>query len=139
MLYCVFAVFPFNFVFSQEKVCFGEDCFYVEVVDTFYRRKTGLMGRGSLGRNQGMLFSFDEEGKYSFWMKNTLIPLDIIWMSERKEVVFIKKNAQPCQDGFCPSIYPDKDAIYVLEINAGLSDQMDIKTGDKADFFFDKE
>jgi uncharacterized membrane protein (UPF0127 family) len=80
-----------------------------------------------------MLFIINEEGIYPFWMKNTLIPLDIIWINKDKEVVFIKKDFQPCTE-ICESITPDKKAKYVLEINGSLADKNNIKVGDKVDF-----
>ena len=67
-------------------------------------------------------------------MKNTLIPLDIIWINKDKEVVFIKRNAKPGREKSHPPIHPHKKALYVLEINAGVADSMGIKIGDKARF-----
>ena len=119
---------------KQNKVCFKNDCFSVEVADTESKRTQGLMFRKKLEQDRGMLFIFDEEGIYSFWMKNTLIPLDIIWINEKDEVVFIKKYFQPCQEEPCKSVTPDKEAKYVLEINGGLADKINIKVGDKFDF-----
>ncbi len=81
-----------------------------------------------------MLFVFSGEDKHAFWMKNTLISLDIIWIGENKEVVYIAKNIQPCKSIVCPSVSPDKPTKYVLEINGGKADEIGLKTGDKADF-----
>ena len=64
-------------------------------------------------------------------MKNTLIPLDIIWINEDLEVVDIHHNAQPCGSEDCNSIIPSKEALYVLEINAGLAERYNLKLGDK--------
>ena len=61
--------------------------------------KNGLMFRENMDSDRGMLFIFEKEGEYPFWMKNTLIPLDIIWINKDKEVVFISENAQPCEEG----------------------------------------
>lgn len=113
------------------QVCFRNNCFEVELAITREEKMLGLMFRKSLGLNKGMLFVFDEEGFASFWMKNTLIPLDIIWINENKEVVFISENTQPCEGSSCPSINPDQKAKYVLEINAGVSKEIDLKVGDK--------
>jgi len=117
----------------EKSVCFQENCFFVEIANTPEQRTQGLMNRENLAENRGMLFIFDQSGIYSFWMKNTLIPLDIIWLNENKEVVFIEKNAQPCRET-CPSINPHQKARYVLEINGGLSDKINLKTGDKIIF-----
>ena len=70
-------------------------------------------------------------------MKNTLIPLDIIWLSKEKEVVFIKKEAQPCGDGNCPIISPDKEAKYVLEIKGGVANEIGLKAGEVLVFEID--
>ena len=69
------------FVSEQEKVCFQDNCFNVELVATPGERAKGLMFRRSLGYKQGMLFVFEDESIHSFWMKNTFIPLDIIWLN----------------------------------------------------------
>lgn len=98
-------------------------------------RSRGLMYREGLDSDKGMLFIFEKEGEYPFWMKNTLISLDIIWINENKEVVFISENAQPCSEEYsCPSISPGKNAKYVLEINGGTSERIGLKIGDKANF-----
>ena len=95
------------------------------------------MFRENLEQDKGMLFIFQEEGEYSFWMKNTLIPLDIIWINQNKEVVFIKKNFEPCTQEVCPSVKPDKKAKYVLELNVGTVEQIGLKIGDKIIFDID--
>jgi len=115
----------------QRKVCFKNNCFDVELAITDEEQMQGLMFRKSLARNRGMLFIFKEEEMSSFWMKNTLIPLDIIWINENKEAVFISENTQPCKEDSCFSIAPDKKAKYVLEINAGISKEIGLKVGDR--------
>lgn len=89
------------------------------------------MFRKNLKPESGMLFIFETEGRYPFWMKNTLIPLDIIWMDARQKVVFISENNLPCgQATSCPEIIPDQNALYVLEINVGKVKEIGLKTGD---------
>jgi hypothetical protein len=124
----IFFVWQNNFC---KKVCFNNNCFLVELAQTQKEISRGLMFRDSLAQNRGMLFIFEVQGVYDFWMKNTKIPLDIIWLNEEKEVVFIKNNAPPCQEDFCPSIRPNIEASYVLEINAGLAEKIGLKNGDK--------
>jgi uncharacterized membrane protein (UPF0127 family) len=119
---------------GQDSVCFRSSCFYVELAKTREEQVQGLMFREKLEQNKGMLFAFNEEGDYPFWMKNTLIPLDIIWINSNREVVFISKNAQPCGEAECLSIDPGKQAKYVLEINGGLADRTGLKPGDALDF-----
>lgn len=136
-----FFVFVIGGLFLQSKktkenqVCFKSHCFDVEVARTAEEQSRGLMFREKLEQDRGMLFIFNKEAEYPFWMKNTLIPLDIIWINENKEVVFIGENVQPCKnDSFCPSISPGKNAKYVLEINAGVSKEIGLKTDDKLNF-----
>ena len=86
-----------------------------------------------LDENKGMLFIFDTLALYPFWMKKTLIQLDIIWMDKNGKVVFIGRNSQPCKTLVCPVISPSVLASYVLEINAGISDKLGIKVGDTAE------
>lgn len=73
-----------------------------------------------------MLFVYDEEKKYSFWMKNTLIPLDIIWIDKDHRVVDVQ-TVQPCKTEHCPSFTPKEQAQYILEINAGIAERAGIK------------
>ena len=112
------------------NVCFNGRCFIVEVADTPKEIMTGLMGRESLDMDKGMLFVFDSEDEHGFWMKNMEIPLDIIWISSDREVVFISRETLPCGNS-CPSIKPGRKAKYVLEINAGLSDEIGLQVGDE--------
>ena len=90
------------------------------------------MYRERLDEDKGMIFVFSEEGTYSFWMKNTLISLDMIWIDEEQKVVYIAHNVQPCAEPQCPSMNPDAKAKYVLEINANLSEKKGISVGDMA-------
>jgi len=117
------------------KVCFKNNCFEVELAVSSEEKKQGLMFREKIDNNEGMLFLFDKEGAYSFWMKNVKFPLDIIWIGENKKVVFISKNTPVCEDENCDSVKPDKKAKYVLELNAGIADQIGLKLGDKAEIF----
>ena len=115
-------------------VCFKDNCFRVEVASTPQERAMGLMYRDHLDEDAGMLFIFEDDGLYSFWMKNTLIPLDMIWLDEDGTVVYIAENAQPCGSGTCPLINPGREAGYVLEVNGGTVSNMGLKVGDNIDF-----
>ncbi len=119
---------------KQNQVCFKENCFSVELADSPYEHSRGLMFRNQLDLDKGMLFIFKGEKISPFWMKNTLIPLDIIWINQDKKVVFISRNAQPCKKDACPLITPDKKAQYVLELNGGISDKIGLKAGNKIIF-----
>lgn len=102
----------------------------MEIAKTTKEIKSGLMHRESLDSDKGMLFVYEEEKPHSFWMKNTLIPLDIIWLNKNKNIVHINKNTQPCYKDPCPSLYPNQNASYVIEINASISDKLRLKVGD---------
>ena len=105
--------------------------FIVEIADTQRKRENGLMFRDSLPRKTGMLFIFPEKKKIGIWMKNTIIPLDIIFISEEKIIQKIIYSAVPMDN----TIYSSEDlSKYVLEINAGLSKEFQIKKGNKVSF-----
>lgn len=107
----------------------------VELAANPYHWTQGLMFRESMDKDQGMLFIFPNEMPRSFWMKNTLIPLDLIFLSRDKKVIDVKENFTPCPDSlFCPSYVSRLPAQYVLEINAGLSKQYNLQLGDSAEF-----
>ena len=92
------------------------------------------MFRKQMDPDKGMLFIFEEARVYPFWMKNTKIPLDIIWLDDRRKIVHIEKNVQPCQHDPCPNYDPMTNAMYVLEVNAGLTDEKNIQVGHVARF-----
>jgi len=100
----------------------------VEIVDTNAERARGLMFRESLCGNCGMLFAFDDLDYRSFWMKNTLMPLDIIFIDDHFSIMDIQ-YAAPCTTEIC-DIYSNK-ARYVLEVNGGFTKENNINVGDK--------
>jgi len=116
------------------QVCFNDECIKVDVAVTHEERAKGLQFRKSMERNEGMLFIFSSSIRQSFWMKNTFIPLDIIWMDGRKRIVFIIPNILPCETEQCSVYTPDADAKYVLEVNAGVTTELGLVVGDQAVF-----
>jgi uncharacterized membrane protein (UPF0127 family) len=94
----------------------------VEVVDTPLERSEGLMNRKALCDTCGMLFVMDKEAKHSFWMKNTLIPLDMVFINSDLVVVDILQ-AIPCTEDPCQQYIPKEDALYVLETNINKFDE----------------
>ena len=102
----------------------------VEIADDNEERMRGLMFREKLDENGGMLFVFDDEGHHAFWMKNTLILLDIIFIDKNLKIVDIK-NAQPCEEESCALYKSSKPAKYVLEVNGNFTINNKIKIGDK--------
>ncbi|MFA6190268.1 MAG: DUF192 domain-containing protein [Candidatus Staskawiczbacteria bacterium] len=128
----------------NNKVCFKENCFSVEIAKTESERAKGLMNRNQLDADKGMLFIFEKEGVYPFWMKNTLIPLDIIWINENRKIIFIANNVQPCLPAgrqvkvlICPTVGSLAKAKYVLEVNAGIAENIKLKVGDTASLFIE--
>ncbi len=104
-----------------------------ELAYTDETRATGLMNRESMPQDAGMLFLFSDMDFQTYWMKNTLIPLDLIWLNERKEVVYLV-SAPPCQADPCVSYSPQQKAKYVLEVNAGFAKKHNITLGTRIEF-----
>lgn len=105
--------------------------FDIEIADDDFERQTGLMNRHSMEDSQGMLFVFDDENFRSFYMKNTYIPLDLIYLDKDGKIVSFQLNAQPLDESSLPSNSPAK---YVLEINAGLAEQFGLQVDDQMIF-----
>lgn len=99
----------------------------IEIASTDQQREQGLMYRDSLGADQGMLFVFPAEAPQAFWMKNTRIPLDILYIGANGTIVSIAENAQPYDETSLPSQAP---AQYVLEIPGGMCAARGIQAGD---------
>ena len=119
---------------NAHQVCLRDICYEVEIAKNEDQWATGLMHRSSLENSKGMLFVFPYLKRYSFWMKNTLIPLDIIWMDEGQRVIHIEKMVMPCEGDPCPQYTPADEALYVLELNAGEAQRSGINTGDRFEF-----
>ncbi|MCS7110170.1 MAG: DUF192 domain-containing protein [Candidatus Caldarchaeum sp.] len=109
--------------------------FYVEVAKTDAERSRGLSGRPYLPEDAGMFFVFERPGKYGFWMYEMRFSIDIVWLDESKQVVHIVEKALPCiPTQACPVFVPDKEAKYVLEVNAGVCEKVGLKIGDVVEF-----
>lgn len=104
----------------------------VEIANTQSKRELGLSGHSLLKENEGMLFIFDTEGYYPFWMKDMLFSIDIIWLDVNKKIVYIKENAKP--ESFPESFGREQKAKYVLEVLAGFSKKHKLKIGDTVEF-----
>lgn len=101
---------------------------YLEVAKTLQQKEIGLMYRKTLLSNRGMLFIFQPPIKVNFWMKNTYIPLDIIFLRDI-QVKKIISNIPPCQRKPCPTYGTDTETDQVIEINAGQASKLDLKVG----------
>ena len=135
-IYLIFNFFLFSFyTFSNEKIdvsIYNKNItFNVEVAKTIEERRIGLMYRKKLLNNEGMLFIFPREKIIQLWMKNTYIPLDVIFISENKVIVDIKKNMEKLSETIVKSKVKSR---YALEFNAGLINKLDIEIGDKVLF-----
>jgi uncharacterized protein len=103
----------------------------IEIAEDNSERAQGLMYRKSMDEEKGMLFLFNKEEEQGFWMKNTIIPLDIIYVNAAKEIVKIYKNTTPFSEKDLPS---EKPTLYVVEVNGGFTDKFGIKDGDKISY-----
>ena len=103
----------------------------VEVADTQEKRQLGLMYRTELPAFGGMLFIFPQESPLSFWMKNTPLPLDIIYINADFTIVHIAENTTPYSTTSLPSKHPAK---YVLEVNGGFCQHYGIAAKDRVEF-----
>jgi len=103
----------------------------IEIADDDAKREGGLMFRRQMELNQGMLFIFPDEDQLSFWMKNTYLPLDIVYLNAMKKIVRIHENVATMNEQSIPSDFPAK---YVVEVNAGFCALNRITVGDQMKF-----
>jgi uncharacterized membrane protein (UPF0127 family) len=102
----------------------------VEIAATDPVRMRGLMFRQYLAENEGMIFVFPKVGFYPFWMKDTLIPLDMLWLDADGRIVSIARSVPPCRADPCPEYSPRAEALYVVELRSGFARRHGVKTGD---------
>lgn len=103
----------------------------VEIADNDDKRHRGLMFREKMDTSQGMLFIFPSEEEQAFYMKNTILPLDIIFINAKKQIVKTYKRTTPFSEKDLPSFKP---ILYVVEVNGGFTDWFNVKEGDYIDF-----
>lgn len=101
----------------------------VELAETPADQQKGLSGRDSMAADRGMLFVFDQEASWSFWMNGMRFPLDIIWFNSERRAVFILQDLQPCSAAACQLFTPSAKAMYVLEVNGGFVRAHNISLG----------
>lgn len=102
-----------------------------EIADTDTERSLGLMNRTTLADDAGMLFVFDEAAVRSFWMRDTYISLDIIFIGSDKTILYIEENTTPLSE---TAIAPEVQTQYVLEVNAGYAAEHGLSVGDDVRF-----
>jgi uncharacterized membrane protein (UPF0127 family) len=103
----------------------------VEIADNDEKRHLGLMYRENMKEEEGMLFIFPQEEPQGFYMRNTIISLDIIFINSKKKIVKIHKKTEPFSEKDLPS---GKPTLFVVEVNAGFTDKFGIKEGDYIDW-----
>lgn len=114
------------------SACFENGvCLNLEIADSPQERAQGLMFRDNLASDSGMLFIFETDSDYAFWMKNTKIPLDIIWLDSDYRIVGIRENVAPCVADPCTMYSVGVPARMVLETNAGIVQQNNVRSSQK--------
>lgn len=104
----------------------------IGVADTDIKRELGLSGKEGLKDDEGLLFVFDTEGYYGFWMKDMNFPIDIAWLDKNKQIIYIESNVSPTT---YPKVFsPSAPSLYVLETKANFFENNKIKIGDVAEF-----
>lgn len=127
---CVLLLITPCLALEEARVCKQDQCIQAELAKTSEERGKGLMFKDTLQDNEGMLFVFEQSDTHSFWMKNMLISLDMVWLDDKGHIVDIKERVPPCTETECASIVPEEPARYVLEIKSGRAQQLKWSKGD---------
>lgn len=122
---------------QQPSVALNGETFTVDLALTREDQARGLMFVEELPADHGMLFVFPNESRRSFWMKNTRIPLDIMYFDSDLNLVSVSENARPCVADPCPAYPSAGPAQYVLELNAGMARQLGVERGDPLKLLFE--
>ena len=109
----------------------GGQRYYVEIADEPAEQARGLMFRDDLGANEGMFFIWRQAVPRSFWMRNTRIPLDIVYIGPELDIVGWSLDTPPCRTRNCPSYPSGAPAQYVLEVNAGEMERLGVEIGER--------
>ncbi len=129
LLYALMSVTLTACASGGPSVELGGERFRVEIADDTQEQALGLMYRDSMPDDQGMLFIFPNEAPRSFWMKNTRIPLDIMYFNKELKMVSLSADTPPCKISRCPSYPSIAPAMYVLELNAGKAAELGVGPG----------
>ena len=121
--------------YNQTVVSIGDAKVLADIADTPDKMNLGLGIRDNMTESQGMLFPFQSEGQWGFWMSGMKFPIDIIWINADKQVVHIEHSLPPCPNiADCPTHTPEKQAKYVLETTAGFAQRHNVTEGTKVEF-----
>ena len=137
LLLAIFLILCSACLAREPSVVLKGERFTVELAETQDKQALGLMFRDSLPDSHGMLFLFPAESRRNFHMKNTRIPLDIIFFDADLKLVSVAENARPCRTRRCPSYSSAGPAKYVLELNAGKAAELDLRPGDPLELHLD--
>lgn len=107
------------------------ETYQLEVAASREAKRQGLMNRAHLEQDQGMIFVYTEEEIRSFWMKDTLISLDMIFLDHNREIVYIEEKVPPCQEDPCSSYTSQYPSQYVIELKAGEVEKIDLSQGQR--------
>ncbi len=118
------------------QVRVGNNLFSVDIADTVAERTQGLSGRQALGKNQGMVFFFDEPDLYGFWMKGMLFPIDIVWIREYR-VIGVSEDLPPASEASPRIYYPPSLVDTVLEVRAGEVQDRGIAVGEQVELLLE--
>lgn len=118
---------PQKEISAMREVAIDGNVVHVELARTPEERRQGLSGRAGLAIDEGLLFVFETEGKWGFWMKDMLFPIDIVWIGSDGKVAFIKEDVAP--ESYPESFVPDRPALYVLELPAGYCASHNVRIG----------
>ncbi|PIS21106.1 hypothetical protein COT52_00560 [candidate division WWE3 bacterium CG08_land_8_20_14_0_20_43_13] len=126
-----------------DTATFKDHTFCLELATIRDDQAKGLSGRSSITETEGMLFGYPTEDYYSFWMKDMLVPIDMLWLDSNGVVVNLETNVQPPKAGTADSelqVYrPNQKARYVLEIKAGMANKIGLSLGEKIELRFNYE
>jgi uncharacterized membrane protein (UPF0127 family) len=123
---------------QEPQVQLKGETFTVDLALTREEQARGLMFVEEMPQDRGMLFIFPREGMRGFWMKNTRIPLDILYFDSDLALVSVVENARPCaSSGRCPTLPSEGPAQYVLELNAGMARTLGVQRGDELKLLFE--
>jgi uncharacterized membrane protein (UPF0127 family) len=117
---------------KKELLAMGSQTFTYEIAKTTNQRQDGLSGRPDMAKDHAMIFVFQQQGNYCFWMKEMHFPLDIVWLDSSKHVVHIEQNLS--SDTYPKQYCPNKPALYTIEVNAGVAAKTGVRVGDSVSF-----
>lgn len=112
-------------LFVKHDMLLNEKLYQLEIADSAARKSQGLMYRQSLAEDAGMLFVYSHPGDYRIWMKNTLIPLSVIWLDQEARIIDMKQ-LQPCRKDPCPVAAAHGKSMYIIELHPSQHERFEI-------------